>query len=457
MISTIRRILLLSLLCSATFAAESLLAVDLIGYVPHYRINETYLTGMLPQQLSLLDEVRYFGLSVNSSGGIVSLSGSVASQKNNITAIKSIIDAMPASQRPRLNITLGGADVDSVFSGVAGNSANRETLANNIAALLAETGATSVDIDWEHPDAGVERTTSYPALLKKIKEKVGPTNRVYATVDPSVMINNNVLTGDHAIDGISLMTYDLGWWGNNSPDPPHGEHSLHEYVEDAIDAWTDPVSANTQRPYVWDNAGWGNNVAEDKLGVGLPFYGRNIYNGADYTYAEILAMGTPTGNGYYQLGGQTIWIPDQAAIEARVQLAHDEGLQHIIIWEIAQDVAPSNTNSMLRIAADKLASLAPIPGNFNGDDAVDGDDLLQWQEDYGVNADSDADGDGDTDGRDFLIWQRNYMGSTPLVTPVMAIPEPNSLLLIGISFVTALACRCKCEFRFTVRSCKTSF
>ncbi|MDZ4656388.1 MAG: glycoside hydrolase family 18 protein [Bythopirellula sp.] len=406
-------------------------AVDLVGYVPYYRLNSNYLNNVLPGQLSLLDEVRYFGLSVNGSGAITSLEGSVSTQKNNIASIKSIIDGFPINERPRLNITLGGAGVDSVFSTIAANASLQTTLAQNIAALLNETGATSVDIDWEHPDAGVERTTTYPALLKRIKQEVGANKRVYATVDPSVMINNNVLTGTNAIDGISLMTYDLGWWGNDAGNPYNGEHSLHEYVEDAVDAWTDPVSANSQRQYVWTNASWGNNVPADKLGVGLPFYGKNIFTNAAYTYAELVNSGTPTGNGYYSYAGQTVWIPDQTDIEDRVQLAHDEGLQNVFIWELGQDLLSTDPNSMLRIAADKLASLTLVPGDFNGDTFVDGTDLAQWQGDYGLNGESDADGDGDSDGRDFLIWQQNVSPAGGLVaTAGVSVPEPASALLI---------------------------
>ncbi len=422
---------------AAWLSISSTRAVELVGYVPYYRLNSNYLNNTLPDQLSLLDEVRYFGLTVNSSGGISSLEGSLTSQKNNIAAIKSIIEGLPVGQRPRLDITLGGADVDGVFSSIAASSSLQATLAQNIAALLNETGATAVDIDWEHPGpngpfAGppVEISTTYPALLKRIKQEVGANKRVYATVDPSVVINNNVLSGPDAIDGISLMTYDLGWW-NDSSNPNDREHSLHEYVEDSVDAWTDPLSANTQRPHVWSSASWGNNVPADKLGVGLPFYGRNIFTDAAYTYAELVTSGTPTGNGYYTLGGQSIWIPDQADIEDRIQLAHDEGLQNVFIWELGQDLHPTNPNSMLKIAADKLASLTLVPGDFNGDTFVDGTDLAQWQGGYGINNEGDADGDGDSDGRDFLIWQRNFSPDNEVLTAAAtAVPEPSSALLI---------------------------
>ncbi len=429
--SNIARLLSALLLLTALLILPSRSqGVELVGYVPHYRLNSNYVNNILPDQLSILDEVRYFGLSVTSGGEIASLSGSVASQKNNIATIKGIIDSLPEHERPRLDITLGGASVDSVFSSIAASSTLRATLAQNIDDLLDETGATAVDIDWEHPDAGTERTTTYPALLKRIKQEVGADKRVYATVAPSVVISNSVLSGPDAIDGISLMTYDMGWWGNDPGNPNDGEHSLHEYVEDAVDAWTDPISANSQRPWVWTNSSWGNDVAANSLGVGLPFYGRNVFGNDAYTFADLANNGTPLGNGYYSISGQTVWIPDQTTIEDRIQLAHDEGLQHVFIWEMGQDLDSNNANSMLRVAADKLTSLAPTPGDFNNDGSVDGDDLSQWEGDYGINGGSDADTDGDSDGLDFLIWQQNANASGgSLAAASASVPEPTSALL----------------------------
>ena len=87
------------------------------------------------------------------------------------------------------------------------------------------------------------------------------------------------------------------------------------------------------------------------------------------------------------------------------------------------------------------STIALTPGDFNGDGFVNGDDLLQWQADYGTGDGSDADGDGDTDGADYLIWQRNFTGSlSPLVvsTPV---PEMTTLQLVVVGLAMVISIR----------------
>lgn len=74
-----------------------------------------------------------------------------------------------------------------------------------------------------------------------------------------------------------------------------------------------------------------------------------------------------------------------------------------------------------------------IPGDFDGDDDVDGADFVAWQTNFpkptgATLAEGDADGDGDVDGADFVVWQTNFPftpGSG--VTPV---PEPPAYGLV---------------------------
>lgn len=80
----------------------------------------------------------------------------------------------------------------------------------------------------------------------------------------------------------------------------------------------------------------------------------------------------------------------------------------------------------------------PIPGDFNSDTVVDGEDLTDWIAAFGQTAGADADEDGDSDGNDFLIWQRNIGASAQTFAAAGAVPEPNSLALVAAAATGAL-------------------
>jgi hypothetical protein len=86
-------------------------------------------------------------------------------------------------------------------------------------------------------------------------------------------------------------------------------------------------------------------------------------------------------------------------------------------------------------AALLLTTAAPVPGDFDVDGDVDGDDLMVWEGAYGLNALADADGDGDTDGRDFLAWQRQFGSGVPLEAADSTVPEPRTILLALVALL----------------------
>lgn len=65
------------------------------------------------------------------------------------------------------------------------------------------------------------------------------------------------------------------------------------------------------------------------------------------------------------------------------------------------------------------------PADFNEDGFVDATDLATWKAGFGVNDTGDANGDLVTDGSDFLVWQREFTGSSA----ASAIPEPATLVV----------------------------
>jgi hypothetical protein len=84
-----------------------------------------------------------------------------------------------------------------------------------------------------------------------------------------------------------------------------------------------------------------------------------------------------------------------------------------------------------------------LPGDFNSDGDVDGDDFSTWQTSFPTQSEAtltmgDADGDGDVDGADFVVWQTNYH---PLVESLSTVPEPQSFVMLAIMSILCFAGR----------------
>lgn len=70
-----------------------------------------------------------------------------------------------------------------------------------------------------------------------------------------------------------------------------------------------------------------------------------------------------------------------------------------------------------------------LDADFDGDNDVDGDDLVDWKNAFGAGDGGDADNDSDTDGADFLVWQQQFTGPAGLQTAVVPEPATASLAL----------------------------
>jgi hypothetical protein len=87
---------------------------------------------------------------------------------------------------------------------------------------------------------------------------------------------------------------------------------------------------------------------------------------------------------------------------------------YAIVGEVAVEVEPS---------------VLGLPGDFDLDQDVDGDDLVEWRSAFAATDVGDADDDGDSDGADFLIWQRQ-LGMVASSAAVASVPEAASAVLL---------------------------
>jgi hypothetical protein len=140
-------------------------------------------------------------------------------------------------------------------------------------------------------------------------------------------------------------------------------------------------------------------------------------------YREILS-----GNSFLSQSEMTahFGIGEDAETIDRVVIRWPSGVVQII-----SDVAPNQV----------LSVQEPLPGDFNGDMTVTGDDLAIWREAFGDanSGQADASGDGVADGRDFLLWQRGLGSVATTVATNSAVPEPSG----SLPMICALAFACR--------------
>jgi hypothetical protein len=85
-----------------------------------------------------------------------------------------------------------------------------------------------------------------------------------------------------------------------------------------------------------------------------------------------------------------------------------------------------------------------LSSDFDIDGDVDSDDLAQWEGDFGLNGNSDANGDGISSGADFLIWQGQFGSGVAVLAASTAVPEPSCMVLLLLTAMGTLSCP---EFR----------
>ncbi|RZM07136.1 MAG: T9SS type A sorting domain-containing protein, partial [Pedobacter sp.] len=149
-------------------------------------------------------------------------------------------------------------------------------------------------------------------------------------------------------DWIQLMVYDETGWG---PGSPYGNHSSYASIENAV--------------AYWYNKGFTN---RSKIVIGLPFYGYQFSTAAGgtavpKTYTEIVAA-----NPNLQTDVDTLpLIPFNSAAMLKRKVDHVKfsGLKGVFVWELGQDIAATNTKSLLRAISDAACDQNPLWADYS--------------------------------------------------------------------------------------------
>jgi hypothetical protein len=103
------------------------------------------------------------------------------------------------------------------------------------------------------------------------------------------------------------------------------------------------------------------------------------------------------------------------------------------------------TNAVMLEAA---SVIVPLPGDYNGDGAVDAADYIVWRKTLGTNIlTADGNADGVIDGHDYSVWRANFGqtggGAAAVTHSTTNVPEPASTFLFA-SFAAIAVWRHRC-------------
>jgi hypothetical protein len=216
-------------------------------------------------------------------------------------------------------------------------------------------------------------------------ELIGALNNLVLTINPA--------TGEAAIQ-------------NESP-----------YFDVAIDAYT---LTSASGKLLTSNSSW--NSLQDQ--------GLDAWDEADNASPERLTEFQTSGFTFLPGGGRVLHLGRPVDISSEDLRLGDFAVQfHLSTGETTEGI----------VKFGELPVFERLAGDYNGDGAVDGGDLLAWQQSFlatvAPGSGADGNGDGVVNGQDLLIWE----GAFPSVAggASLAIPEPAGHALVLLTLAAA--------------------
>lgn len=302
------RLLFLSILLS-----QMVFSAEIIGFLTKYVPGSTYYPSAA--ELSRLTQVNVFPYQMSSFGQLST--NWTCAEVNRLQG-----DGL------KVYFTIGGANLSDNFEPAIRNSLN--TFTSNIVNEINRCGYDGVDIDWEYPNA-TGQAALFKQFMSALRTKMNsqtPGKKISVDV-PTVWLENiwgaepfepGSSVYDDA-DYINVMNYD-DFRSNQRPN-----HSGFEKMHFNMNFWEQRVS-------------------QDKLVLGVPFYGRPITGENDLMYSQM----NPADNsvdeylGYYYNGPEMMFDKGTYAKSA--------GYHGVMYWAMnvgftSMDKNAANSNSLL--------------------------------------------------------------------------------------------------------------
>lgn len=328
-------------LCSMNLWADSIVAeTKVIGYIASFTdmkatIDKTDLSKLTHINLAFTNPDAQGKLIDN---GVMTCMPGMQGGNVSVADVRYVVGKAQAAGVKVLASVAGG-----VIPSCSGNweillqPVNRQSVVDNLIALMEELGLDGIDVDIEGVLlTNIDNAGNYTPFIQALSAQLIARQKLLTCATASYVGGMIPVSSIPYFDFVNIMAYDaIGpSWG-----PAGAQHS--------------PYSMAVEHVNLWKNRG----LTKEKLVLGVPFYGYGFgtYK-SDYTYAGILAefgadAATKDVIGSACAGCNYITYNGAATIKAKTQLGLDQG-SGIMIWELSQDAA--GANSLLNIIDDEI-------------------------------------------------------------------------------------------------------
>ncbi|WP_418602755.1 glycosyl hydrolase family 18 protein [Hwangdonia sp.] len=290
-----------------------------VGYLPYYRF-------------ALSDKIEYCKLThLNLAFANPDKDGNVIMES--VTQV--VMDARQANPNIIICVSLAGGaltvEQTTNWSDLIDIPANRPAFISNIVNFVLDNNLDGVDVDleWNHVTSG------YSDFVIELDAALNAHNKLITAAFPHTRYSHVTDAALRVFDMINIMSYDAtGPWLPSFP----GQHSSLNFSKEGIRFWNNTVG-----------------ISAEKLTLGVPFYGYNFVNANTVnavTYNQMVR--DDVNNAHLDQVGTTFYngIP---TIKSKVNLAYDEAIGGIMIWELGQD--SFDNYSLLKTIHDEYTAL----------------------------------------------------------------------------------------------------
>lgn len=265
-----------------------------------------------PKVYGYIEQLIYKLIRVKADGELDLLSSTLT----DLTALKSSRDSKNSYNKVKLLVGIGGAKKNSAhFSVMAANSTTRNNFVKNIAKFCQKYQLDGADIDWEYPENHQDQANAlllFKALQHEFNQKNLMLTAAITYTPEQVKFAKQV---EPFVNQINLMVYE----------PIKGLTTFQQQIDFAVELIEKE------------------DLSDEKLVMGLPFYGKNIATGKTMTYSNIVQA---KKSGLLDISNINYMNLD--AIKNNVLMMKAKGYSGVMFWELGFDTELTSKTSLLR-------------------------------------------------------------------------------------------------------------